>query len=97
MTSNTGQRAKLGRPLDFLIVSDHAEFLGVAPAIKRGGEVVLADPDGRRWYDMFNAGPEDANIRLGKEEGGALLPLRGSTFPPASILGAVIPNKGDTK
>ncbi len=28
--SNTGQRAKLNRPLDFLVISDHAEYLGIA-------------------------------------------------------------------
>ena len=61
VASNTGQRVKLIRPLDFLVVSDHAEFLGVAPAIKRGDEVVLADAKGRRWYEMYNAGPEQAH------------------------------------
>ncbi len=26
--TSTGQRAKLNRPLDFLVISDHAEYLG---------------------------------------------------------------------
>jgi hypothetical protein len=31
--SNNGLRAKLRRPLDFLVVADHAENLGLAPLI----------------------------------------------------------------
>ena len=61
VTSNTGQRAKLARPLDFLVVSDHAGFYGVGPALKRGDEAILADPKGREWYDAFNSGPEEAH------------------------------------
>ncbi len=37
--TSTGQRAKLSRPLDFLVVSDHAEYLGIADlvyAVKKG-------------------------------------------------------------
>lgn len=33
VTTNTGQRAKLVRPLDFLVVADHAENLGMAPML----------------------------------------------------------------
>jgi hypothetical protein len=32
--SNTGLRAKLIHPLDFLVVSDHAEYLGIADQIR---------------------------------------------------------------
>ena len=35
VTSTTGLRAKLSRPLDFLVLSDHAENLGLAPMIAR--------------------------------------------------------------
>src|SRR5881296_2876898 len=33
VTSSTGVRARLQRPLDFLVVSDHSENLGLAPMI----------------------------------------------------------------
>ena len=39
VVSNTGIRAKLNRPFDFLVVSDHAEYLGIAELILK------ADPD----------------------------------------------------
>ena len=51
VTSTSGQRAKLVRPLDFLVVSDHAGFYGVAPALKRGDEarLALSGGQGREW------------------------------------------------
>jgi hypothetical protein len=56
VTSSTGQPAKLIRPLDFLVISDHAEALGLAPFIAEGNPDLLATENGKRWYDMVNAG-----------------------------------------
>ena len=42
--TSTGQRARLIRPLDFLVVSDHAENLGLSPMIAES----KARPDLRR-------------------------------------------------
>ena len=58
VTSNSGLRAKLNRPYDFLVVSDHAEYLGIADLILKADPGLLADPYGRRWYDMFTSGSE---------------------------------------
>jgi hypothetical protein len=60
VTSSTGLRAKLIRPLDFLVVSDHAEYIGLAPMLATGDPVLLADPIGKRWYDMYNAGGDES-------------------------------------
>ena len=56
--SNNGIRVKLNRPFDFLVVSDHAEYLGIADLINKGDPGLLANPYGKRWYDMFQAGSE---------------------------------------
>ena len=56
--SNTGQPVRLIRPLDFLVITDHAEFLGLAPMIHRSDPKLLADPWGRWVHERFNAGPE---------------------------------------
>jgi hypothetical protein len=56
VTSSTGTRARLARPLDFLVVADHAELLGLAPMIARSDPTVLADPVGKKWHDMVKAG-----------------------------------------
>ncbi len=58
VTSSTGLRAKLLRPLDFLVIADHAEYFGLATMIKEGHPALLADPIGKRWYDMFNESKE---------------------------------------
>jgi hypothetical protein len=53
--TSTGQRSRLVRPLDFLVVSDHAEALGLAPYIAEGNPDLLSTEKGKRWYDMVNA------------------------------------------
>ena len=54
--SSTGQRARLARPLDFLVVADHTDGMGLFPDLLVGDPALLADPMGRRWYDMIMAG-----------------------------------------
>ncbi len=54
--SSTGQRARLVRPLDFLVVSDHAENLGLAPMIAESNADLLKTETGRRWHDMVKSG-----------------------------------------
>lgn len=55
-----GQAVKLDRPLDFLVVADHAEGLGTMRELFQGNEAFLADPDAKRWYTMMHDGPEQA-------------------------------------
>lgn len=56
VTASTGQRAKLSRPLDFLVVADHSDNMGLFPMLFSGDPKVLADPSGRRWYEMIQKG-----------------------------------------
>jgi hypothetical protein len=56
--SNSGQPAQLVRPLDYLVITDHAEFIGLAPMIQRSDPNLLADPWGKWVYERFNSGPE---------------------------------------
>ena len=58
VVSNTGQPVQLIRPLDFLAITDHAEFLGLATMIQTSAPELLADPWGKWVYDRFNAGQE---------------------------------------
>jgi hypothetical protein len=53
-----GVRAKLRRPLDFLAVTDHGEFLGVLPRIAAGDLELLKTEVGRRWYGYMQAGQD---------------------------------------
>jgi len=56
VTASSKQPAKLSRPLDFLVVADHSDNMGFFPDLLAGKPDVLADPTGRRWYDMIQSG-----------------------------------------
>lgn len=51
-----GLRAKLRRPLDFLVISDHAANLGVAVMIAESNPDLLANEWGRTVHDLVKAG-----------------------------------------
>jgi hypothetical protein len=56
IVSSSGQPVKLSRPLDFLVVADHSDNMGFFPDLLSGKPEVLADPSGRKWYDMIRSG-----------------------------------------
>ena len=56
ITASSGQRARLSRSLDFLVVADHSDQMGFFPDLFAGKPELLADPTGRRWYDMVQSG-----------------------------------------
>ena len=59
ITTTHGLRAKLSRPLDFLVVSDHAEMYGLMPQLLSGDPEILATELGRRWYEELMSGDKD--------------------------------------
>ncbi len=84
ITASSGQRVKLSRPLDFLVVADHSDGMGFFPLLMSGSPAVLADPQGRKWYDLLQSGKGaeaaiDIVISFGKGAiSKAILPLPGS-------------------
>ena len=56
--ASSGQRVRLSRPLDFLVVADHAEGLGTMIELFKGNPRLMKDPTLKRWYELFNSGPE---------------------------------------
>jgi hypothetical protein len=59
----TQARVRLRRPLDFLVVSDHAEVLGVAQSISRGDPRMLELPAGRTIFELIKAGKFSEALR----------------------------------
>ena len=53
VTSEIGMRAKLRVPLDFLMVSDHATFLGMFYKLEIKDPAIVATPLGKRWADVY--------------------------------------------
>ena len=73
--SNSGQPVQLIRPLDFLVITDHAEFIGLAPQLRSSAPELLADPWGRKIHDLFSSGTE------GRMQAFAEI-IQASTTPP---------------
>ena len=79
VVASSGQPAKLSRPLDFLVVTDHSDNMGFFPELLAGKPNILADPTGRRWYDMIQSGKgADAAIEI-------IVAFSQGTFPPALV------------
>jgi len=60
VTASSGQNVRLSRPLDFLVVADHAEGLGTMVELFKGNAQLLKDPTLKKWAELFNSGPEGA-------------------------------------
>jgi hypothetical protein len=60
VVSSMGVPARLGRPLDWLVISDHAEGLGVAPMLKRSDPAVLDTEFGRELHGYVQDGSAEA-------------------------------------
>ena len=72
VTSNSGQQAALKRPLDFLVVADHAENLGLAQGMEKSDPELLKSPLGQQLNDLLKAGKgvEAFNLLVQKMGGG---------------------------
>lgn len=49
----TGRTIRIDRPLDFLVVADHAEMLSVAPRLRDRDPLVLATAEARKLLALF--------------------------------------------
>ena len=77
--SNTGQPTRLSRPLDFLVVADHSDNMGMFPDLAAGKPNIVADPQGRKWYDMMKEGRgQEAALQV-------IAAFSNGTFPRALI------------
>jgi len=66
VTSSSGLRTRLLRPLDWLVVADHAENLGLSPMISESNPELLSNDWGREIHDLVGAGkPADAYAMWG--------------------------------
>ena len=69
VTSTTGTRAKLARPLDFLVIADHSDGLGATRRLydaPRVGVLAMQDETLLRWYDMMHESPEQSQRAIGE-------------------------------
>lgn len=60
VTASHGERLKLSRPLDFLVVADHSDAMGAMKEIISGNPNLLRDPTVKDWHDRIAQGGETA-------------------------------------
>lgn len=62
VTATTGAKARLSRPLDFLVIADHSDGLGATRRLYDAPrwyvDWVIGDETVLRWYDLMHEGPE---------------------------------------
>ena len=79
VTAANGMKVKLARPLDFIVVADHSDNFGFFPKLFAGDPKFLADPTGKRWYEMIQRGGDEA-VKVAME---VIDTFSKGTFPPA--------------
>ena len=72
ITTTHGLRAKLSRPLDFLVIADHAEMYGLMPQLLSGDQEILSTEMGKRWYEALTSGDNDRVFATAMEIVGSL-------------------------
>ena len=62
VTASGGLETQLGKPLDWLMVADHSDNMGMVADLVAGKESIVADPKGKQFYDDIQAGK---NVEVG--------------------------------
>jgi hypothetical protein len=64
------------------VVADHSDNMGFFPLLNSGDRKMLADPTGKKWYDMIQAGGQQG-VAAAVE---IIQSLTGNSFPEALYL-----------
>ena len=59
VVASSGQKLRLARPLDFLVVADHAEAYGAMQQLLQRSAAEISDPRLRRWREQLESAPEN--------------------------------------
>ncbi len=92
VTATWGLKAKLERPLDFLVIADHSGGLGATQALYDAPRFLIQDPTLLRWYDMMHESPEGRVKATGE-----LIDMAGANKLPAALRNPERTKKNTTK
>ncbi len=65
--SNTGMPAKIDRPYDWFMVTDHSDGMGTINEIVAGNPEMLENPTLKSWYEALNSGSEERAAKAKSE------------------------------
>ncbi len=60
ITATHGEKVKLSRPLDWLVVADHSDGMGAMNEIIKGSPNLMRDPTVKDWHNRVNEGGKTA-------------------------------------
>jgi hypothetical protein len=60
ITTTHGERIKLSRPLDWLVVTDHSDAMGAMNEIVAGNPDLMREPQLKEWHDRLKKGGDTA-------------------------------------
>jgi hypothetical protein len=60
LISSTGIPVKLTRPLDWMVLTDHTDLMGITADIQSGTSNILAEKKGKEWREAFQKGGKAA-------------------------------------
>jgi len=61
VVATSGQPVRLGQPLDWVVISDHSDGMGVIAELKAGNAELMKDATLKRWNGMMSAGGAEPN------------------------------------
>jgi len=56
INGHDGVPVRISRPIDFIVIADHAEYMGVVQGVNTGNKLLQATEPGARWSEMAQEG-----------------------------------------
>jgi len=73
IVTSHGERVRLNRPLDFLVVADHAEAYGAFQQIYAANPKMMTDATVREWHELLKQGTQESNQKLAEAFANSML------------------------
>lgn len=97
VTATSGLEAQLSRPLDFLVIADHAVGLGISREIYEGNPTLISDPRILRWHKMLQAGGDQAQQVSREMIDGHLAGTNPDAMSDPTVMGPIVTNIWQTR